>query len=288
MLPRVKAVVWEHFINPDFRGYILTHGGVDEVALREASNIIDIIYNVTLTGGDTGEPFADPYVVSFCSHQDDAYEMSNGLLSQWKSYGEGAGFAIEFKTKVLVELLFEETRLFAYNGALIGDVVYEGAEGFEEEFRDCFTRIGAAASQLLRSHADKSLPQPSLDGVYKALVENIARCKHRGFSEEKEVRIVVNPIGPKVQAMLKREYPIEPKSNQPLKEIQVRDDNVKYIELFGFGKELPISKIIVGPSRDQRTMALSAEDMLRRYMKSRVRVELSQTPFTGIRRRSKP
>ena len=119
ILPRARAVVWEHFLKESFKAVILKHGGVEKVARHEAESVIDTVYDVTFKGGTTGEPFADPYIVSFCTHQNEDYEMENGLLSQWRSYAEGSGFAIIFRTHELFELLQEETNRYAHNGGLI-------------------------------------------------------------------------------------------------------------------------------------------------------------------------
>ena len=153
-----------------------------------------------------------------------------------------------------------------------------------DEFSECFAKFSEVTAQLVRSHVDHSLNPPSLEGLYKAFVQNVARYKHRGFREEREVRIVAYPLGPKMLEMVKRDHPEETKRNRALKEIKVRDGDVKFVELFGFGRELPISTVIVGPGLNQRERARWVQSLLRKHMKASVRVVCSQTPFIGMRR----
>jgi hypothetical protein len=53
------------------------------------------------------------YVTCFCGESDDEYVNQNGLLSQWRGYGDG-GFAIVFDTRGIEELLDIESRQFNY------------------------------------------------------------------------------------------------------------------------------------------------------------------------------
>lgn len=83
-------------------------GGLNAAAASQSEQIIDLLYQVTFEGGTRGVPFAEPYIVSFCSHDDDrTYTQENGLLSQWRAYGRNSGCAIVFDCKRLTKLLVD-------------------------------------------------------------------------------------------------------------------------------------------------------------------------------------
>ena len=92
------------------------HGGVSAVAKKETANLVDSFYGVTFEGeGSVGEPFAAPYITSFCSHRADSpYERENGLLSQWRAYGGRGGYAVGFDTKRFLDLLNKEAEVHIY------------------------------------------------------------------------------------------------------------------------------------------------------------------------------
>jgi hypothetical protein len=51
------------------------------------------------------EPLAETYITSLCSHYPDhAYEVKNGLLSQWRAYGGAERYCIVFDTEKLIKL----------------------------------------------------------------------------------------------------------------------------------------------------------------------------------------
>jgi hypothetical protein len=60
-------------------------GITPKVAVEVLESRIDQLYEITF-GSDSHEPFFDPYIASFCSHDGDdlEYERENGLLSQWR------------------------------------------------------------------------------------------------------------------------------------------------------------------------------------------------------------
>ena len=55
------------------------------------------------------DPLAEPYITSFCTTSNEKVKK-HGLLSQWRGYSQGGGYAIVFKTSGLMELLGEEKK----------------------------------------------------------------------------------------------------------------------------------------------------------------------------------
>ncbi len=136
-------------------------GGLHKVANEEASNLVRNLYEVTFGQGDRGVvtsrvPFSEPFIVSFCSHgEGDAYTQKNGLLSQWRSYGTGEGFAIVFDTKRLCELIPQELETYHYSAISAGDVVYDDEKGkIDIEFKELFDGLKQVHSEVLMDISD--------------------------------------------------------------------------------------------------------------------------------------
>ena|SRR5258708_29531485 len=77
---------------------------------NEARKSVDAM----LSAANATSPY---FIASFCIHSKDAYEYSNGLLSQWRSYALG-GFAIEFDEIEIDELNKEENAGWRYQGII--------------------------------------------------------------------------------------------------------------------------------------------------------------------------
>ena len=80
--------------------------------------------NAMLTATNNTAPY---FITSFCIHDEESYEYSNGLLSQWRSYAVG-GFAIEFDELEIDELNKEENAGWRYQGIITNTVAYEDHE----------------------------------------------------------------------------------------------------------------------------------------------------------------
>ena len=100
--------------------------------------------------------------------------------------------------------------------------------------------------------------------------------KHRGFQEEREVRIVTMPISEHVVALSKNVQDFS--GFPPLKKISVKNTGSRYLTLFETLQErLPITRIIVGASRNQTEDEAFARDLT----KGAVPITLSETPYIG-------
>jgi hypothetical protein len=78
---------------------------------RQTQAFIEALFETGFTGRLI-TPLAEPFIASFCAHSlEQDYELSNGLLSQWRAYGGGEGaerYCIVFDTKQLVDMLIRE------------------------------------------------------------------------------------------------------------------------------------------------------------------------------------
>jgi hypothetical protein len=82
---------------------------------------VDAEYRARLDETDRRSPV---FVASFCRHVD-AYQMRNGLLSQWRGYaGEGGGYCVVFDEAALDELVDAERRISPGLIIVKNDILY--------------------------------------------------------------------------------------------------------------------------------------------------------------------
>jgi Protein of unknown function (DUF2971) len=223
------------------------------------------------------------FITSFCIHDEDTYEYSHGLLSQWRSYALG-GFAIEFDEFGIDELTKEESAGWRYQGIITNRVVYEDHEGHVQPdrfkgmagafLRTLLNETVPILAGLKRYKLEKILGKADLDDFGSPFLSVAPFLKHNSFDEECEYRIV---------ALCNRPDISEQGDERQVKEICFRSradgDIVPYIALFrGLGKPLPIKSIIVGPHARQENQRMAVELLLERYG-IRADVRLSESPF---------
>jgi Protein of unknown function (DUF2971) len=159
-------------------------GGIDALVCQEAAMHLDTLHRTTF--GERG--FRETFICCFCAHGP-SYEAANGLLSQWRGYGTGAGVAIVLDTKVIEELMRHEKCIFAHPVNHIGDVTYDNDPDLKQkpEFRTVFDLFPEILDMFYKRE------QPSYEGIFKGFVMGSTLVKHHAFHEETEVRIVVSP-----------------------------------------------------------------------------------------------
>jgi hypothetical protein len=235
--------------NQKFRREVVDQGRLNSFVDSEVATMINALQRVTL-GEDGRRKFFEPYICSFCSHKL-LYEISNGLLSQWRAYGGGGGYALVFDTKRLTEVFQSETDRYHFSSGFFGDVVYDGDdEKFDEEFKDLPDLIWDRMQAVMLRSEDIQ------DELYTRFIHAVSRYKHRGFQEESEVRAIFSPmtyIDLKEFEVASPEEYVKVKHRQ-LKRAEYRDGFVPYIALSRGGNgKLPIKRIIVGPHADKHS-----------------------------------
>jgi hypothetical protein len=244
------------------------HGSLDGIVRRATEALVDAFY------AGLGDEI---YVASFCGEHKDTYTNCNGLLSQWRGYGLGGGFAIVFNAQRLEEILETGEKGFFYTALAIVDLVYSDDEvALKRELsEDLFRIINDCRCFLARIFSGQILSETDKAGLSESIVPFLrctSRYKHCGFSEEKEVRIVAVP---EVQ-----DDGISP--GLALKERKFRLKNgqfTPYIELLGSPDiTLAIERVIVGPHRDKEARTAALRVMLSNPM---IDVTCSEIPYVG-------
>ncbi len=264
--PRFDAIIQRQNLNEAMQRLYAESGGPQTLA----RDFVKSLYGTTFEHqNDFGS--IEAFVSSFCTHASDRpYEQENGLLSQWRGYSGGEGYCIVFDTADLCRLLVDEFDRLYWVHLKIGSVAYD-VDGVSIE--SVFPRLVEASSQTLEEFF-REVFEPELMTAADFL-EAASLFKHRGFYEEREVRIVAIPGTMKLAEFTKKEH-----SNfeeKPLPDIRRRPaDGPLRIALFErCDVELPIKRVIVGPSRDQADKA----KFVRRLLGENIPVVCSKTPW---------
>jgi hypothetical protein len=221
--------------------------------------------------------FDETYTISFCHPP--VFDPNDGLLSQWRGYGKDGGYAIVFDTNGLMRLLEAEAAQYNYQHLAMTDVEYFGRDitasaRFQDTIQNEIWLQNAIADFVLTNETSKLEPTYSLIKILSC------SSKHKGFSEEAEVRIIATPAVP--------DDPPHALPEKGIREKHFRSANgllIPYIKIFGRAKAigmhpLPITKIIVGPHPERLSRKKALEIMLQK-MKIDVDVIVSSIPYRG-------
>jgi hypothetical protein len=258
-------------------------GGFEKFVEIEAKNLLALVYE-----GSFFRTVGDVYITSFCDYQDEELNK-DGLLSQWRGYGKEQGYAIEFDEKKISDLLLETggnnlTSLVNENSKpSIKKVKYtRNFKGFETYFKEDIEKIKPLFKTFYEGlisgkRDDKSL-ESTFESALNGLCEISSRCKHFGFHEEGELRIVL---------IVKKEKNEDGKVSNLHKIHTRRTENGtlrSYIELFN-DCSIPLSKainrILVGPSKHKDNNKEKLETMIRELGEGykHIKVDVSTIPF---------
>ena len=255
--------------------HIEIKGGFDAMVDHDTKVLVTRMYEALPSDG--------PYVTSFCGESKDKYINANGVLSQWRGYVQDGGFALVFDTSRLESLLEKEFERFDYSDGGLADVIYsDDEEGFKREFTSKLSNLRGFIGGMIRCIYERVLDPmvQNHENAFRDFTSCISRYKHRGFKEEREVRIYAYPA---VHNESYLSLPITDKCQQkPEKERKFRTKNgerVPYIELFAsLGQKLLIERIIVGPHQNKEARVCALKVMLRG---TDIEVSASDIPFVG-------
>jgi len=274
ILPYVREA-YEKLIkqSPQIEQSIKQEGGLGQVVQHDTEVVVDAQYRAT---GD------EIYILSFCGEHKNPHVNINGLLSQWRGYGTGGGFALVFNTKKLEDILEIEAKSSAYSAVHLSDLIYSNDENKLKEDLSENLSIIADVVKLFFDHEKFSRKEDfkAVEKAYHPFVSCISRYKHYAFCEENEVRVVALPtvLDQGYLELAKKEGVIP----QPEKERKFRKKNgqhIPYIELFNsIDIDLPIEQIIVGPHKEKETRAAALRVMLG---KTNIEITCSDIPYVG-------
>jgi len=218
------------------------------------------------------ERLAPSFVLSLCEHTSER-ERENGLLSQWRGYGENGGYCLVFNKQRFEDAILAEKDLHKNCNIVIQKVRYISTPEDSDlrPFRDIIRSI---VPKLVDDQQDRL--GDDLGKLYGPLISILPFLKNEGFSEENEYRVLVS-----VFARAK-----DPKAEKPV-EIMFRERAgilVPYIHLF---QNHPhdwlancIERIIVGPGHDSDRRQRGVERFLEQKG-IKATITRSIIPFVG-------
>ncbi len=227
--------------------------------------------------------FHDHYITSFSTvPKDKPWLSENGLLSQWRAYGSDGGYAVVLDTGLLDKILSEEIKPYQDESYSWADVQYDLKENRRTDDPDTnewIERLETEANKYFRLKHDSD--PAKFSEQFTVLPSTF---KHRGFDEEREVRLVLNLLGPKIEfhpdLQSVRQHPIKTRVQEgttiPYVELCVRLEN-------GVRQHLPIKRIIVGPHRDKKDRKRAVQLLLKQHGLNDLidKVSVSDIPYRG-------
>ncbi|CAI2718681.1 DUF2971 domain-containing protein [Nitrospina watsonii] len=183
------------------------------------------------------------YITSFCGKNQNTipYHRDNGLLGMWRNYGADGGCAIIFKTRNIYDRANSFTKIIADPPKVLPalsmeKVIYEGGNDDDIDFRERLERYANNYIKFRNNYPSKKEYQDPNSNIWREFVIDqlnlMLHTKHPAFFEEQEIRMGL--------ILIEKKFEGEPPKNNP--------DSF----LIPFSPSEDISRIIIGPHRDQQ------------------------------------
>ncbi len=178
--------------NPEVKKMTKKQGDPVRIGEMDGPTIMGIMKSL-LFGDESRAGMGIPFVASFTTHKKE-YQSQNGMLSQWRGYGDDQGVAIVFDAARLDRLLESESCRFVYLCCSIEKAVYyKNKLNLKVHFPELFDALqGYSKDHVGRvTNNENSENSESSDAVVRHLLPAVGRLKHRAFHEEKEHRVII-------------------------------------------------------------------------------------------------
>jgi hypothetical protein len=223
--------------------------------LESRQNVADLLYEVGMQ--------CDFYITSFCGKNStvNRYHRENGLLSMWRNYGADGGCSIIFRTKNIYDQTNDHIKsLDTPPGLLMDEVIYEGHNDDQPVFRERLNRFVKNVSNFTQNYEPKKHENiDKVEEIYVDLMELMICTKHPAFHEELEVRL----------GLLSRDDPETKSQSIPKKQ--------NYS--IPFSPDKNISRIIIGPHRNQQERYEFLKSYLSKFGLKNIEVTKSEIPL---------
>ena len=260
--------------SPEILKNIDARGGIEKMNKECAALLVKALRETIL-------PFNEPYIFSMSAAGDERISQS-GLLSQWRGYGTDGGYALVFDAVRFHTLIDLEKMGYKYIQMWWGQVHYHGIDSGSQPTTEDVSEWEAAVRKRV-AEVVRSQRGEGIGDIYEPMCHLSCLCKHWGFSEEGEVRVVAIPSDAKIAEMAALEGDVRP---HRVAKTFIRDGMpVPYLDLFAnlpnHPAQLPIKRIIVGPHRDKALRAEAVLRLLRDTGYKDVEVICSEIPYIG-------
>lgn len=187
----------------------------------------------------------DSYLACLSEHDDAEDEI--GRLSMWRAYGKQNGVAIVMNNSAFVS---ESHALGAYTFP----VGYFDDGEFQQNFSNIIDGINLNISKIVSVDKNKLI-----ELIFNAFRFSALCTKHRGFSEEKEWRVVFSPVLPHPGRISSG---VEIVNGVPQRVCKVKLEDIPDNGLIGLSPKSMIDRIIIGPTHYDVEVARTFMDVL--------------------------
>lgn len=212
-----------------------------------------------------------PYLTSFCGATTPEITQ-DGLLSQWRGYGQDGGYAIVFNTQALEALFWLEHSKYLLKFQTICEIAYNPQSSERSDIKKLEDEVKTSFRNYIKTLEPTDIWASMVPNIRMALMH-----KHGGFSEEAEVRIAIIPS-------TSTEFEEAALSSSPsTKKLLPTTFSIKdglLVPRLTLFNGLPIKRIIVGPHPDSVRRKKSVEMLLAKY-KVQAEVTCSKIPYVG-------
>ena len=299
----LKQCIHDYFRDyPEKRSMFETVEEINNVADQDGRMFVTVMRELLL-GNSTKPGMGIPFVVSFTTHKDE-YARHHGMLSQWRGYGGTDNVAIVFDPKELERLLKLEESRFVYLSCLIADAIYfredmdlvgqfsilfsemknfalDMVNGWNDYFIILFSEMKNFALDMVNGWNDYDESHHSrLETLSSALLPAVSRLKHWAFHEENECRIILGVTDEHYRGQFEEHG----HRGAEFKKVVFRSGSegpIPYIPLFeGLGEMLPITRILIGPSKNQHKKFRRVHKILNQIeCGGKIKIQCSDIPF---------
>ncbi|WP_407312507.1 DUF2971 domain-containing protein [Desulfosporosinus sp. SB140] len=226
---------------------ILEHKKIWVTNYRFLNDYKELILAIKLA--HTHSKFDDSYKASLDFLEREPFNLAifslsqdKDLLSQWRSYCPGGGYAIGFDFHKLEKIL----RKRGFTG--LKRCIYDEKEQLKI--------IDNFAENLPLSPVSSSGSEHLIINIHKFLQEVGLLIKHNSFQEENEWRAISNNKSPIFNSTNESKWKVREKDKRliPFLEVDLKDE-----------ADFPICEIVIGPCRDQELAKQAVEVALKAY-----------------------
>jgi hypothetical protein len=237
-LPAVVAPRFDEIVAPMSRHHrrlFRAAGG----GLGVARDFVHSLYGATFLGKSSFSAL-EAFIVSFSTHAHDGdFERANGVASQWQGYAGPDGICLVLDTAAMAVYLGQEMDSRYWVRLALEPVRY-GDSPVEQLFPEL---VEASADTLRQFIQGVRFPEMAVP----EFLSGATLLKGAKYRSEREIRIVAIPGTRRLSDQAAKEYPSEFRT-MPLPEIRTRGERRYTAILEPLAINLPLKRVIVGPS----------------------------------------
>lgn len=230
-------------------GEIAIHSkDLHDLIKEEADNLFNILY-----GGLKKNTNNLAFITSFCTHRN-SHISKNGLLSQWRGYAKDGGALIKFKARKLVESWSEYAGSIRYPCFTV-KCAYGKSGEIPKGLSNNLSTLKNDIKHMVKVTLQNEKEAERTFFFARDFIGTVMAYKNLGFSEEKEIRLIILPF---------KLTGLEGEQADLKRIVKTRCGGVPYLSV-DFSPEKCIKEIIIGPHANQSVRIDEIKDLVSEY-----------------------